>query len=220
MHSQDEVAFRLAWGLSHVPTRGPKPQYTIDDIAQAGVAVADASGLEGLSLANVAKAVGLTTTALYRYVSSKDTLIELIADAAAGPAPELTGATWQERVSAWAAARAAQIRLHPWLANVHPTSMPRLPHAIAWIDALLSAVADEPTIHGLRLALLVDTVVTTYTRNALSTMTATALPDWLNEAIASGHPHLGHAMTVQTDEDELRAAIAIILRGISPQAPI
>ncbi len=218
MHSQDKVAIQLAWGQGPATTRGPRPQFTIHDVARAGVAVADEQGLPGLSLAKVAQALGLTTTGLYRYVASKSTLIELAADAAAGPAPTLTGDTWQERVTAWAHARAAQIRQHPWLVDVHPTSLPRLPHAVDWIEALLAAVAHEPRIDGLRLALLLDTVATTYTRNARTVTDATDLPAWLQDTIAARHPHLARAATHHTDADELGAAIATIVRGVTPSA--
>lgn len=217
MYSQEELAFRLAWGLPGGPMRGPRPQFTIEEVAQAGVKVADELGLEGLSLARVAQELELTTTALYRYVPAKNVLIELIADAAAGRVPVLVGDTWQDRATFWTQARATQIRRHPWLVNVQPTGLPRLPRTVAWIESLLVAVADQP-LDGLRLALLLDTVATTYTRNALAGAEEATPPAWLLEVIGVNAPYLAQATRKQQHDDELSAAIAIVLQGVASES--
>ena len=60
---------------------------TLDDFAAAGVQLADERGLDAVTLALVAERVELTTTGLYRYVDSKDTLLEVVVDAALGDPP-------------------------------------------------------------------------------------------------------------------------------------
>lgn len=60
--------------------RGPKPALTPEAIARAAIAIADAEGLEAVSLQRVAAEFGFTTMALYRYVPSKTALIALMID--------------------------------------------------------------------------------------------------------------------------------------------
>ena len=57
-----------AWGLRREPTRGPRPELTLRRIVDAGVALADARGIDAVSMSRVAGALGAATMALYRYV--------------------------------------------------------------------------------------------------------------------------------------------------------
>ena len=80
-------ALALAWGLADSPRRGPRPSLTLDAIVAATVELADADGIEAVSMQRVAARVGVTTMALYRYVATKDDLVFLAVDAAAGEPP-------------------------------------------------------------------------------------------------------------------------------------
>ncbi|MDT2006851.1 helix-turn-helix transcriptional regulator [Rhodococcus opacus] len=95
MRSQDMGSriLRSAWGLDPPTTRGPKARSSVDDIVAAAMSLADADDLTVVSLAAVAAELGLTTTALYRYIDSKDTLVEIMIDTAVGPAPSSARAT-------------------------------------------------------------------------------------------------------------------------------
>ena len=55
---------------------GPRPGLTLEQIADAGIALADAEGLDAVSMARLAESLGFTTMSLYRYVSSKDEVLE------------------------------------------------------------------------------------------------------------------------------------------------
>jgi AcrR family transcriptional regulator len=68
------------------------------EIADAAVSLADAGGMGSVSLAAVAADLGLTTTALYRYVDSKDSLVAMMVDTAVGPPPELGEHDWRNGV--------------------------------------------------------------------------------------------------------------------------
>src|SRR3954462_8643105 len=56
----------LLWGLRERPTRGPKPALSIERIADAAVAVADAEGLAAVSMQRVASELDFTKMSLYR----------------------------------------------------------------------------------------------------------------------------------------------------------
>lgn len=65
----------------------PRQGLSVDAIVRAGVAVADAEGLSGLSMRKVAERLGFTTMSLYRHVPSRDHLVDLMRDAAIGELP-------------------------------------------------------------------------------------------------------------------------------------
>ena len=48
------ASIEAAWGLRGRPSRGPKPGLSLERIVQAGIAVASAEGLEGLTIAYMA----------------------------------------------------------------------------------------------------------------------------------------------------------------------
>jgi AcrR family transcriptional regulator len=78
----------LLWGTVQPPTRGPKPALTLAHIVHTAVDVADADGLAAVSMRRVAEELGFTTMSLYRYVPSKEHLLELMIDAAAALPPK------------------------------------------------------------------------------------------------------------------------------------
>jgi AcrR family transcriptional regulator len=60
----------LLWENEPRPTRGPKRTLSADDVARAAIALADRDGLAALTMQAVAKELGFTTMALYRYFPS------------------------------------------------------------------------------------------------------------------------------------------------------
>jgi AcrR family transcriptional regulator len=71
------------WERLERPARGPRPVLTHDQIAHAAVMIADEQGLDAVSMRRLAERLGVATMALYRYVSSKEDLVELMIDAVA-----------------------------------------------------------------------------------------------------------------------------------------
>lgn len=214
MHSQGDRALRQLWGIDPPTVRGPKARWTAEQVADAAVALADEAGLEALSLARVAKRLEMTTTALYRYVDDKATLIELMVDRAVGDPPVVDGADWRARCRAWVQLLAQRYARHPWLSEVTPTGMPTQPRAYAWIDALVAAV-DDDAVDALRLAMLLDSLVRTYA-TLERTLQGSPPPGWLGGAVADRFPRLtGAEQQDVTDAGvELRYAVDAVLRGI------
>ncbi|WP_462203522.1 TetR/AcrR family transcriptional regulator, partial [Frankia sp. CcWB3] len=60
----------------------------------AGIEVARTEGISGLSMSRVAAEPGAATMSLYRYISVKDELLMLMADAAMGRPPGLSISGW------------------------------------------------------------------------------------------------------------------------------
>ena len=92
---------QLLWDRAPGGRRGPKPGRTIQEIGAAGVVVADRDGLDGVSMKSVAAELGMTPMSLYRYVDSKEQLLEVMLDAAYGPADLsiVSSGPWRERLA-------------------------------------------------------------------------------------------------------------------------
>src|ERR1700723_1592975 len=69
--------------------RGPRPGLSADAIVDAAIRLADAEGLEGVSMARVAAELGFTPMSLYRYVASKEELLQLMWNGSARGAEDL-----------------------------------------------------------------------------------------------------------------------------------
>lgn len=133
----------LAWGATPPPRRGPKPAHTVAQIVAAAVELADADGLANASLPNIAHEVGVTTNALYRYVSSKEELTVLLADAGWGPPPAglASSGDWRSDVRAWTRAVVERLLSRTWLLDLPMRGDPVTPHRLAWTELLLRACA-------------------------------------------------------------------------------
>ncbi|GAA2790795.1 helix-turn-helix domain-containing protein [Kitasatospora sp. CM 4170] len=140
-----KASLALLWGEQEQPRRGPKPSLTPDRITATAIAIADAEGLDAVSMQRVAAELDVTTMALYRYVPGKTDLVDLMVDTALGT-PSLGGTVggWRPRLTEWARQCWALYRRHPWI--LPATAMRRQlmgPNQLAWLDAALAALADS-----------------------------------------------------------------------------
>jgi AcrR family transcriptional regulator len=136
------LALELLWDRRPPGRRGPKPALSIEAIVDAAVRLADAHGLEAVSMARVADELGFTTMSLYRYLSSKDDLLQLMWNASAKDAEHLVleGRDWRERLRAWALAQRAMVRLHPWITQMPWAAPPLGPNSLAFVERGLEAL--------------------------------------------------------------------------------
>ncbi|KQR11708.1 TetR/AcrR family transcriptional regulator [Cellulomonas sp. Leaf334] len=125
---------------------GPRPGLTLEQIADAGIALADTEGIETVSMARLAESLGFTTMSLYRYVSSKDEVLSLMSDRASGRppvvGPEVGG--WRERLELLLAVQQPILEAHPWLARASEVLHAVGPGRLAWMEAMLSALDGTP----------------------------------------------------------------------------
>ncbi|TDD19607.1 TetR/AcrR family transcriptional regulator [Nonomuraea diastatica] len=151
--SEDQKAVaELLWGLRKPPSRGPRPAFDIAQIADTAVKVADAEGLEAVSMQRVAAELGFTKMALYRYVNDKAELIAVMIEAAVGPAPDLSGVCgWRAKLEEYARQLSAAWRLRPWLPSITAGDRVMGPRETGWPESALSALADTPLTERERL---------------------------------------------------------------------
>ncbi|GAA3950266.1 TetR/AcrR family transcriptional regulator [Streptomyces marokkonensis] len=146
-----------AWGLRDRPVKGPKRGLTLDGIITAAVAIADGEGAEAVSMSRVAKELGSSTMALYRYVATKDELVTLMVDSAVGaPAPlpdDVTG--WRAGLEYWCVSMREALLRHPWAIGLVAASggPPITPNQLAWLDQSLRILSGTRLGHGEKIAI-------------------------------------------------------------------
>jgi AcrR family transcriptional regulator len=130
-------SIELLWGL--VPGEksrpGPKPRFTVAEIAAAAIAIADTEGLAALSMRKVAERLGVSAMSLYTYVPGKGELIDLMLDTVFAEVPlTFAAAGWRARLEAVARENWQLYLHHPWLLQVATSRPPLGPHLIAKYD--------------------------------------------------------------------------------------
>ncbi|MEV6062347.1 TetR/AcrR family transcriptional regulator [Nocardia asteroides] len=147
----------LMWGLEQPGARGPRRALTLDQILDAAVAVADAEGYPALSMNRVAKELGFTAMSLYRYVDSKNTLIDLLMDKVVGPPPDITAQMpWREGLERWARAEFERLGRHQWWVDIPLNRPPMGPNNMAWLDAGLRALSATIVPEPVKLQLVMN----------------------------------------------------------------
>ncbi|RSM66684.1 TetR family transcriptional regulator [Amycolatopsis sp. WAC 01376] len=144
------------WRRAERPTRGRPSVLDIDGVVAAAVALADREGVANVTLASVAKDLGVTKMSLYRHIGSKAELLELMTDFAIGDPPpvESTG-DWRAELTTLAEANRDVLMKHPWLVELPLSGPPAGPHAVAWMDAILRTLRDTGLDWGTKGGILV-----------------------------------------------------------------
>jgi AcrR family transcriptional regulator len=126
-------------------SRGPDPGYSREQITAAAVTIADTEGLDALSMRRVARELGAGAMSLYRYIGSKDDLIELMMDAVQGEIPpaRTPSGDWRADLERIAEQTRDGMRRHPWLTTLStgrptfgPNTLRNFEHALRCVDGL------------------------------------------------------------------------------------
>lgn len=124
---------------------GRPAQRSRAEITAVAVDIADREGLDAVSMRRVAAELGTGAASLYRYVETREDLLDLMTDATGAeyalPAP--TG-DWVTDLVAVAEQSRAILRRHPWLPGLVITRPVIGPHAIAVLEHVLTVLADHP----------------------------------------------------------------------------
>ncbi|GAB2487269.1 TetR/AcrR family transcriptional regulator [Streptosporangium sandarakinum] len=93
------------------------PHLTVERIVRAGIAIADAEGLDALSMRRVAMDLGTGAMSLYRHVASKDDLVTLMVEAAMTdvPLPDSAPRNWRHGLERAAYRDWDLYHRHPWI---------------------------------------------------------------------------------------------------------
>jgi AcrR family transcriptional regulator len=99
-----------------------KPRFTHDDVRAAAIRIADAEGLDALSMRRLASELQAPTMTLYYYVRTKDELLSLLHDAVMAevvfPSDEVFADDWKEAMTHVAGRTRDVLARHPWVTNI------------------------------------------------------------------------------------------------------
>ncbi|MEV5568526.1 TetR/AcrR family transcriptional regulator C-terminal domain-containing protein [Spirillospora sp. NPDC052269] len=222
----------LVWTKERREPRRRAP--SVERFVTRAVAIADAEGVDAVSMRRVAKDLGSGTASLYRYIAGRDELLDLMIDAVQGEdvPPEPSG-DWRADLGVHARRMRAGLLRHPWL-GTELTGRPALgPNSLRWYDAILAA-AGTLTPDATLAALAVDTV-TAYVLGAVgaenaelqaSRRTGMTKDEWrasvgpyIREVVDGGeYPHFARRVVEAGDlpaERSFELGLACVLDGLA-----
>jgi AcrR family transcriptional regulator len=139
-----DASLALLWQMRDKPTRGRKPEITLDSIVSAAVEIADADGLDAVSMRRVATQLDVGTMSLYRHVPGKSELLDLMLDNA-NECPDdeaLAGLPWREHLETCARAMYQLYLAHPWLLQVDQSRPLLGPNALAGLEQFIRGMRE------------------------------------------------------------------------------
>jgi AcrR family transcriptional regulator len=189
----------LLWGHVEPARRGPRPTLTVEQIARAAIGLADAEGLDAVSMKRVAEACGVSTMALYRYVDTKADLFTVMLEIASGPAPEVPADPWRAGLEAWCRGYRELLVRHPWMLQVPLSGPPETPDQLGWMEASLLAMEGMGLSPQERSQVLLQ--VNSYVRGDVA----------LNVSLSADSPHSGSgAWALRVQELSTPAAYPLV----------
>ncbi|MGA5415332.1 TetR/AcrR family transcriptional regulator C-terminal domain-containing protein [Streptomyces pseudogriseolus] len=227
----------VIWARPERSGRGPRPAYSRADIAAAAVRIADAEGLDAVSMRRVAAELGCGTMSLYNYVPRKEDLYELMVDAAGGEHElwEPSG-DWRADMLRVAHQTRDLMHRHPWLPRLMSPVYGFSPNALRYLEHCLACLDPMPGPQGAKLELIamLNGIVTTYVTNELATAERARSLPWSQEQenavrgaylmsrVASGaYPRMAAAFAEDPGPIDLEAvferALTRVLDGFDPR---
>ena len=179
-------------------SRGPKPRLSLPGIVAQAVAIADADGLEAVSMRRVAADLGVGTMSLYRYVPGKEELLDLMIEHVSGvPEDADLGDDWRTAMETLGRATWELCTAHRWLPLVDQTRPLLGPNALRGLDIALGALAGTGLSSQEKVGLVraIDAFAQSAARSHNSAATAEQLTGVSNEEFwKAQEPVLGAAM--------------------------
>ncbi|MFC4505437.1 MULTISPECIES: TetR/AcrR family transcriptional regulator [Streptomyces] len=221
----------VIWARPERTGRGPRPAYTRADIAAAAVRLADAGGLDAVSMRHVAAELGCGTMSLYNYVPRKEDLYELMVDAVSGE-HELwePGLDWRAEMVRVGRQTRALMHRHPWLPRLMSPVYGFSPNALRYLEHCLACLDTRDDLtYGMKIQLvaMVNGVVTMYVSNELATAERTRSLPWSEEQenavrfaylggqVATGaYPRMAAAFTEDPGPIDLEAVFDLALERV------
>lgn len=122
--------------------RGPSRALGIEAVVAAATELADAGGLDAVTMRAVAQHLRVGTMTLYTYAPGRPELVDLMLDAAYAELPrtDTSGQAWRARLTAIVAENRSLFARHPWAANVAASRPPLGPGLMAKYEHELGAL--------------------------------------------------------------------------------
>jgi len=180
---------------------GRPAQRSRAEITAVATDIADAEGLDAVSMRRVAAELGTGAASLYRYVETREELLDLMTDATGGEysLPVPTG-DWLADLVAVGEQTRTILRRHPWLPGLVLTRPVLGPNGIALLEHVLTVLAHHPA--GLQAKMetfaMLNGMTATFVLHELGGGTAMQERNiaYLRHAVTSGeHPRLAELLS-------------------------
>ena len=124
---------------------GRPAQRSRAEITAVALDIADREGLDAVSMRRVATELGTGAASLYRYVETREELLDLMTDATAAEyAPPAPIGDWLADLVTVGEQSRAILRRHPWLPGLVLTRPVMGPNGIALLEHVLAVLAGHP----------------------------------------------------------------------------
>jgi len=171
------ATFDLLWTPERVGKRGRRPSLSRERLVRVAIELADTEGIAAVTMHRLAALVHSKAMSLYRYVPSKEVLLECMWDAAMGDPPRLRSRRWRSNLTRWAAGSFERLEQHPWLIELATSVRSVGPRWTGWLEVGLAAMTTLPLNASEKLALL--TAIDSHLRSAARLrFGAKADPQW------------------------------------------
>ncbi len=136
-------------GIGVVVRRPPKrrmsPGPHVDRLVRTAVLIADAEGLEAVTMRRLGAELGVSPITLYRYVADKDDLLERMLDMLlrGWAQPSMEDAGWRDCLEASARGLWTILQAHPWAgASLSLTRPQVISGGLAWTERILTVLGE------------------------------------------------------------------------------
>jgi AcrR family transcriptional regulator len=160
---------RLIWERPE-PTRRPAPApLSREGIVRTALAIADAEGLDAVTLRRVASELGAGPMRLYGFLSTKEELLDLMVDAVYAEALAGSGAVtpWRREVDRLAQAMRKTGLRRLWFTALLGGRPHQGPNALAYLEAMLAALNTAAHLNDIDAVLQAAKVVNAYVLGAI-----------------------------------------------------
>src|SRR3984957_14228210 len=148
------------WDVPEYGGRGPRARHHRAAIAAAAVSLADAGGIDAVTMRRVAAGLGMATMSLYNYVPSKEHLVQLMIDQVSGEyryadSPPGRHPADRRAASLDLARQGRDItRRHPWLPRVMQRPPVFGPGALRYVEHFLGLLSGSDLDTGAKMEIL------------------------------------------------------------------
>jgi len=222
-----------AWWAARQDRAEPAPRVpiTLGRIIAGALELIDREGLDALSMRNLARELRTGTTTLYRYVTGKDEVLVLVADAVLGETQlrrPVAGLGWREVLEELACSMRTALGSHPNVAALFATAVPVGPNSLRGRELTLSVLRERGFDETLAadvytavahqvLASVLQEPMNDFRAGGLGASKSLTLRDFYRSLPAEQYPHLvelANELTSRTATEEFEFGLACLLDGV------
>jgi AcrR family transcriptional regulator len=224
----EEAAGSVIWMRPERAATGRPAGHSRGEITAIAIRIADQEGLDAVSMRRVAAGLGTGAASLYRYVSNREDLLDLMIDATAAEYTLVPpSGDWLDTLLDLGGQARTIMRRHHWLPSLLISRSVLGPNGLSLLEHFLEVLADHPASTSAKLDAfgIFNAVTALFVHNELTGSSERQQRNaaYLRYALLTGdHPRLGELLAPQAaapgetpdPQDRYRDILARILTGL------